>query len=291
MSLPQVITMRLLSILLLVFVSTPLTAAEPLKGLIITGGCCHDYETQKRIIAEGISQRVNIVWDVVHEGGSERDHKVSTYSDPDWATKYDVIVHNECFGGVADPEFIKSITQAHFKGVPGIFFHCSLHSYRAAEAGADPWRELIGVTSRSHEKHHPIKVRRLDVKHPVLKDFPKEWELSMAELYKIEHVWDNCTPLAVAYGEDTKQDHFVAWVNKFGNARVFGTSLGHHNETMNSDVWLGLVSRGVLWVTGKLGEDGEPVEGYAGTGIKPIELPGLKPIPNPKTSQKSAAAR
>ena len=113
----------------------------------------------------------------------------------------------------------------------------------------------------------------------------------MAELYKIEHVWDNCTPLAVAYGEDTKQDHFVAWVNKFGNARVFGTSLGHHNETMNSDVWLGLVSRGVLWVTGKLGEDGEPVEGYAGTGIKPIELPGLKPIPNPKTSQKSAAAR
>src|SRR6185436_3004009 len=28
---------------------------KPLRGLIITGGCCHDYSNQKNIIAEGVS--------------------------------------------------------------------------------------------------------------------------------------------------------------------------------------------------------------------------------------------
>ena len=99
--------------------------AEPLKGLLVTGGCCHDYENQKRIITEGLSQRVNIVWDVVHEGGSGREHKVSVYGDIGWAKKYDIIFHNECFGGVTDDKFVESITAAHHDGVPAIFVHCS----------------------------------------------------------------------------------------------------------------------------------------------------------------------
>ncbi|MEZ5942451.1 MAG: ThuA domain-containing protein [Planctomycetaceae bacterium] len=272
--------MRLAAVLLVLCTSAvPSQAAEPLKGLLVTGGCCHDYGNQKLLITEGISQRANIEWDVVHEGGDARDFQVSVYKDPNWAMKYDVIVHNECFGAVDNAEFIKGITQAHYNGVPGVFIHCSLHSYRAAGEGADPWRELIGVTSRSHEKHRALKVRRLDVEHPVLIGFPKTWNTPNGELYKIEHVWDNCTPLLVAFGEDTQQDHFVAWVNKFGKARVFGTSLGHHNETMNSEEWLGLVSRGVLFVTGKLGDDGKPIDGYAGSGIKPIQIPALEPVP------------
>ena len=116
--------------------------APPLKGLLITGGCCHDYANQKRIITEGVSQRANIEWDIVHEGGDARDYKVSVYDQKDWAKKYDVIVHNECFGGVTDGQFVKSIV-AHHEGVPAVFIHCSLHSYRNA-GSADQWRELIG---------------------------------------------------------------------------------------------------------------------------------------------------
>ncbi len=37
-----------------------------LKGLLVTGGCCHDYQNQKRIITEGLSQRLSIAWDIVH---------------------------------------------------------------------------------------------------------------------------------------------------------------------------------------------------------------------------------
>jgi type 1 glutamine amidotransferase len=258
--------------------SASLSAAEPIKALLITGGCCHDYENQKQIISEGLSQRANIVWTIVHDGGDSREFEMPLYKKSNWAQGYDVIVHNECFGGVVDPDFVKGITQAHFNGVPGVFIHCSLHSYRKSGA-ADAWRELLGLTSTSHEKQRPLHVVRLDVNHPVMIGFPQEWNTPSDELYKIEKVWPNCTPLATAYGIETMKDHPVIWVNTFGGTRIFGTSLGHTNKTMNTPEWLGLVSRGTLWVTGKLGDDGKPVPGYEGTGIKPIEIPGPQPVP------------
>ena len=253
-----------------------------LKGLLITGGCCHDYDNQKQIIAEGLAQRMSIDFDVVHEGGTGREHKVSVYSEPGWAKKYDVIVHNECFGGVKDDAFVKSIAQAHFEGTPAVFIHCSLHSYRSAAVGVDSWRELIGVTSQRHEKHRAVLVQNVGEHNPIMTGFPLEWATPNGELYIIEKVWPNAVPLAQAYGTDTKQVHTVAWTNQFGRARVFGTSLGHHNETMNNDIWLGMFARGVLWTVGKLDDKGNPVPGYEGTGIKPIQLPGLKPVPEKK---------
>lgn len=252
----------------------------PLKGLLITGGCCHDYTSQKRIITEGLSQRVNIVWDVVHEGGESRDHRISVYEQQDWARKYDVIVHNECFGATADESFVKSIV-AHHAGVPAVFIHCSLHSYRNSGA-ADAWRELIGVTSKSHEKHRPLKVVNLQPEHPIMRGFPAVWQTPNGELYKIEHHWPNCTPLAQAYGEDTQRDHTCIWTNVYGGTRVFGISLGHHNETMNTDEWLGVTARGLLWACGKLHDDGTPAAGYAGTGIRPILLGPPRPEVDPK---------
>lgn len=284
-----------LIVLLLTTYSRSISAEEAtrpkLKGLLITGGCCHDYENQKLIITKGISQRASIAWDIVHEGGIARAHHISVYKKQDWAKGYDVIVHNECFGGVKDDDFVRGITAAHHAGVPAIFIHCALHSYRTAPIAAESWRELIGVTSRSHEKHRAVLVKNLDVEHPVMQGFPKEWKSPNGELYKIEKVWPNCTPLAQAYGQDTKKDHTIIWTNKFGKARVFGTSLGHHNTTMNNEIWLGLVSRGVLWSCGKLNADGTPAKGYGGTGIKPIVLPKPQPKPDPKFKKKKTSKK
>jgi type 1 glutamine amidotransferase len=275
-------THRLLMIALVTTWGAVAPAAEPLQALLITGGCCHDYESQKQIITQGISQRANVVWDVVHEGGDSRDHRVSVYKEPGWAKGYDVIVHNECFGAVTDDEFVRSIAAAHHAGVPAVFIHCALHSYRSAPTGADAWRELIGVTSRSHEGKRALKVRVMERPHPILAGFPDEWMTPNGELYKIEKLWPNCTPLAQAYGEDTQQDHVVMWTNTFGKARVFGTSLGHHNETMNTAEWLGVVSRGLLWACGKLDERGQPHPGYNGSGVRPIEIKPPEPVADPK---------
>ncbi|MDP6443668.1 MAG: DUF1080 domain-containing protein [Pirellulaceae bacterium] len=246
-------------------------AKAKLKGLLVTGGCCHDYPNQVKIITQGLSQRVSISWDVVHEG-KDRNTRPSIYSKKDWSAGYDVVVHNECNGGVDDVQFVEHIVAGHTStGVPAIFVHCSMHSYRAA--ATDEWRKLIGVTSRRHEKGG----RRLDVTnrspdHPIMKGFPEKWKTPNGELYVIENIWPQATPLATAYGVDTKKDQMCMWINEYGKARVFGTTLGHHNETMMDELWLDTVSRGLLWACGKLESDGKPADGFAGTGKAPIKL-------------------
>lgn len=243
--------------------AAPAAGPKPLKALMITGGCCHDYANQKKILSEGISARARVEWTVVHEGGDSRDHKVSIYANKDWAKGYDIVVHNECFGQVDDVEFVERIARAHFDGVPAVMLHCSTHSYRAAKT--DEWRKCLGQTSMSHEKNRDFTVTNLKPEHPVMKGFPAEWRDMKDELYKNEHIWPNTIPLAQAYGEDTKKDHMVVWVNTYGKGRVFGTTLGHGNHTMQDPVYLDLVTRGLLWACGKLDEQGRPKAGYAAT--------------------------
>src|ERR1041385_110733 len=83
-------------------------AAEPLRALMITGGCCHDYEAQKKILSEGISARANVTWTIIHEGsGDSKDTKFSIYNKPDWASGFDVVVHNECSGMVTNVDWVE----------------------------------------------------------------------------------------------------------------------------------------------------------------------------------------
>jgi type 1 glutamine amidotransferase len=234
--------------------------AKPLRALMVTGGCCHDYTNQKKILSEGISARANVEWSIVHEGDN-REHRISIYDKPDWAKGFDVIVHNECFGMVNDVAFVESIVAAHNAGVPAVMLHCSSHSYRAAKT--DEWHKCVGITSTSHEKNRDLTIKALKLDHPVMHGFPATWRDPKDELYKNEYVWPNTVPLAQAYGEDTKKDHVVIWVTTYGKARVFATTLGHNNETMQAPVYLDLVTRGLLWACGKLNDDGTPQPGFA----------------------------
>jgi len=243
--------------------ATALQAVEPLRALMITGGCCHDYEAQKKILPEGISARANVTWTILHEGDSDaKDHRFSIYEKPDWTKGYDVIVHNECSGRLTDVPFIESIVRAHISnGVPAVMIHCSIHSYREAET--DEWRKLLGVKSMRHQQHVSVEVKNLKAGHPVMKGFPEIWKTPNSELYEIEKLWPDCVPLAQAYGVRAKKDHVCIWLNQYGKSRVFGTTLGHFNEEMNNEVFLGVVTRGLLWACGKLDENGEPKAGYA----------------------------
>lgn len=257
-------TVLVFSVILL---QTSHTFGDSIKALMIAGGCCHDYPKQNVILPEGVSKRAKVDWTVVLQGGTSRDVKIPIYDNPDWIKGYDVVVHNECFGGVADVQWLESIVKAHTEsGVAAVFVHCSLHSYRAANT--DEWRKLIGVTSRSHEGHRSVEVVNLKPEHPVMKGFPAKWKTPNGELYKIEHMWPNTIPLAQAYGKDTQKDHVCIWLNEYGKSRVFGLSLGHHNETMESEVYLDLFTRGLLWSVNKLNADGSPAKGLEVTTQK-----------------------
>src|SRR5436309_8416077 len=94
----------------LLFHAPCLLAAEPIRALLITGGCCHDYEAQKKTLTEGISARANVTWTIVHEGDADaKDHKFSIYEKPDWAKGFDVVVHNECSGRVTNVTWVEHI--------------------------------------------------------------------------------------------------------------------------------------------------------------------------------------
>ncbi len=234
--------------------------AKPIKALLVTGGSSHDYDSQKKILTEGIAARANIEWTIAHQGGANRNKAIELFKSPDWAKDYDVVVHNICFGGVTDVAFVERVAQAHHAGTPAVIIHCSVHSFRHAKT--DNWRQVVGVSSFSHEKHRPLAVKNLATDHPVMQGFPKVWKTPNGELYKIEKTWPHCKPLASAYGEDTKKDHTCIWTNSYGKGRIFGTTIGHHNETMSEDVYLDLVTRGMLWACNKLSDDGKPKPGY-----------------------------
>src|SRR4051812_33515071 len=89
------------------------TPTAPIRALLITGGCCHNYDEQKVTPPKGISPRALVEWTIVQEGGPPTSHKVSLYQKPDWADGYDVVVHNECFADVGDREFVEKILTPH----------------------------------------------------------------------------------------------------------------------------------------------------------------------------------
>jgi type 1 glutamine amidotransferase len=124
-------------------------------------------------------------------------------------------------------------------------------------AKTDEWRRTLGISSFSHEKRRDLDIVNVNPDHPVMKGFPAKWHDPGDELYKNEKVWPNVTPLARAYGVDTKKDHICIWLNTIDGGRVFATTLGHSNDTMKSDEYMGLVTRGLLWACNKLDSSGK----------------------------------
>ncbi|MCR9295452.1 MAG: ThuA domain-containing protein [bacterium] len=228
------------------------STAEPIRGLLITGGCCHDYDAQKEILMQGIGKRTEIKWDFIYEQFDGKQHQIAAYNNPDWAMGYDVIVHNECYGGVDDDAFVNRIVEGHVRAkAAAVFLHCSMHSYRAATT--DEYRKLIGVSSFNHGPKSPIAVKKL-ASHPVIDGLPDNWVTPQGELYNtnpLTHprakVWDSATALAEGRIPQTAEPQVCIWINEYQGIRVFGTTIGHHNETMSDPNYLDLVTRGLLW--------------------------------------------
>jgi len=222
---------------------------EPVQALLIVGGCCHDYDSQKQIIKEGLERTGHIQVTVVHQGGTGTKAEIELYRDPKWADRFDVILHDECFSDDKDPQWLARILEPHRKGKPGVVIHCAMHCYRI---GNDDWFEFCGVTSRGHGPHYPHEVRNVLATHPIMEGFGAAWANPAGELYRIDRFWPTATPLATAKDRENGQDQVCVWTNDYRGTRVFGTTLGHHNETVDSPEFIGMLTRGTLWAAGKL---------------------------------------
>lgn len=233
---------------LAVFGASPPQPA-PLRALLITGGCCHDYALQAKALTEGVKKFGDVTWTVVHEGGTSKNAKFALYDSPAWAKPYDVVVHNECFADLNDIAYVRKITAAHKAGKPAVVIHCAMHTYRLLQE--DDWREFLGVTSRRHDHQAAYPVRALVKDHPVMRDFPDKWVTPMDELYVIEKLWPKARSLANSTSEADGKDYPVIWINDYHGTRVFGTTFGHGNDTWHDPVFIGVVARGLLWAAGR----------------------------------------
>jgi uncharacterized protein len=225
-------------------------ASRPLRALLITGGCCHNYPLQSAALTNAVGRLAPATWTIVNEGGSGTRAQIPFYDNPNWAKGFDVVVHNECFADTTDTNYIRKITAAHKAGVPAVVIHCAMHTYRAT--GIDDWREFLGVTSRRHDHQSNYAVKKMTPPHSILRDMPDDWKSPKDELYIIEKVWPNTRVLATSPSERDGKSHPVAWVNQYGKARVFGTTYGHSEETFRDPVFLNYVARGTLWAAGRL---------------------------------------
>ncbi len=234
--------------------SAPDADESSIDALYLTGGGWHDFERQKELVPSGLDARLNHVdinWTVVHEGEGDPEHKLAILRDENWAADYDVVVHNHAFGRVEDADFVEHVVE-HHRGTPAVLIHASNHSYRYSEP-ADPWFELIGLQSMRHEETRPLTVESIEPDAPIMEGFPEQWETPVEdELYVVEEVWGDITPLARAYGEETDEHHPVIWRHEVQDTRVFSTSLGHHNEMYEQPEFLGVIANGLLWSIGKL---------------------------------------
>ncbi len=155
-------------------------AAKPssIRILLITGGCCHDYDFQTKAMQSAVKEAgIEAEWKVVNEGGRGTEAQIELYDNPDWAKGFDVVIHNECFADTNDPTYIRKITDVHKSGVNAVVIHCAMHTYRSASI--DDWREFLGVTSKrhDHQSHYPVRklIRRIQLLCIFLKITNRRW--------------------------------------------------------------------------------------------------------------------
>ncbi len=246
--------------------TTAAEAVKPLKIMLVTGGCCHDYDSQKDILAKGLAERLNAEITVIKdegEGTNKTKHYVSVYKQPEWWKGYDVVIHDECYADVKDKDFVDNILAAHKAGVPAVNLHCAMHCYRVDFDNYKDWFQMTGVDSRNHGPQLPIDIKYTNTSHPIVKGLA-DWTTIKEELYNVKETFPNVTPLATGHN-GRQPDQMVIWTNTYGpkNTRVFSTTLGHNNQTVADGRYLDLVARGILWTTGKLDDQGNIAAGYA----------------------------
>lgn len=262
------------------FVLSSLNAADvkPLRVLIVTGGCCHDYEKQHLILGEGISARANVEVTFAHNPDKTTKATFDLYKNKDWAKPFDVVIHDECSADVTDKDYVNNIIDAHRNGTPAVNLHCAMHCYRwgnfkePVKVGDDNshWYEMLGLQSTGHGPQEPIAITFVDKESPIVKGMA-DWTTIKEELYNNIQI---LTAHALAKGKQTQTDKktgekkevetVVAWTNEFGpnKTKIFSTTIGHNNDTVSDARYLDMVTRGVLWAAGKIGTDGKPAEGY-----------------------------
>jgi hypothetical protein len=243
-------------------------------------------EVHPEALAHHDEPRAHVVVEHMHTADKTTRPSFPAHTNPHYADGYDLVIHDECAADIADPAMVQNVLAPHLAGLPGVNLHCAMHSYRVTKEFKTPlapgsagalWFDYLGLQSSGHGPQEPIAITFTASDSPITRGM-ENWTTIKEELYNnVQDPKNFPGHQSLSSGKQTvkakdgtlsDKTAVVVWTNTYGpkQARVFSTTLGHNNLTVNDPRFLDLVTRGVLWATGKLDPNGHPAAGYGPQG-------------------------
>ena len=255
---------------------TSLTAAEPLKALIVDGQNNHAvWPTTTKMMKSYLeeSKLFTVDVDTAAPQGTDPDFK------PDFS-KYSVVISNFGHGAASWPKETQEAFEKYVSGGGGfVVVHAADNAFPEWPA----YNEMIGLggwggrtekdgpyvylngkgdvvrdeTPGNGGNHgaqweFPVIVR--DADHPITKGMPTEWMHTKDELYdKLRGPAKNMQILATAESQVTGRNEPMIFTISYGKGRVFHTPMGHAEYSDECVGFITTLQRGTEWAaTGKV---------------------------------------
>jgi type 1 glutamine amidotransferase len=185
----------------------------------------------------------------------------------------DAIKHGKGFVG------IHSATDTFHTNEPGGTNPDPAPRYQTFGDKADPYIKMIGGEFIKHGAQQPSKLIVTDPKFPgaaglVGSDWTEEW-YSLKEFQPNLHVIAVNDTHGMKGPEYDRAPYPETWAQKYGDGRVFYTSLGHREDIWTNPKFQDLLFGGIAWATGQVDADVTPNLKEAAPGY--ADLPKQSP--------------
>jgi type 1 glutamine amidotransferase len=153
---------------------------------------------------------------------------------PDNLKNYDAVIFASTTGDLPLPDkqgFLDWIKAGH--GFVGI--HAASDTFH----GWPPYKEMLGGEFKMHGKQVGVSVINADPKNPATAEIPPAWAIKQEEIYNFKDYDPAKVHELMTLGIsplDGSAGHFpVSWCKRYGEGRVFYTSLGHREDIWDPD--------------------------------------------------------